>query len=359
MKHLKSVQKPHLAPVKYLCIILLCCCCCLLASCDINLNGSSLSNTSCQSNCDLGTGANGLKVIVEPDAGPDPIVSAIKDAKKSVSLEIYLLSNQDIISALEDDANQGIDVRVMLEQHPFGGGNISPTTTVSKLKAAGVKAQFTNPAFALTHEKGMVIDGTTAYIMTSNFTNSALGAGSSTKNREYLIVDTNKEDVKAVAAIFQADWDRTTPDINADNLVVSPVNSRDAFSALIGSAKKTLQIEAEEMNDDTLEEALITAQQQGVEVQVILPRQDSDSGSTPKGIASIKHGGVSVREDSKLYMHAKIIIVDGKKAFVGSENISTQSLDKNRELGILISDNDVLNTLQQTFEKDWSVSKAA
>lgn len=357
MKHLNAAQKAGSSPLKYLCILLLCCCC-LLASCDLNLNGSSLSNT-CLSNCTVGTGANGLQIIVEPDAGTGPVVNAIKDAKKSVWLEIYLLSNQDIISALEEDANRGIDVRVMLEQHPFGGGNISPTTTVSKLKSAGVKAQFTNPAFKLTHEKGMVIDQATAYIMTSNFTNAALGAGSSTRNREYLIVDTNKKDVQAVASIFQADWDRTTPDISNDNLVVSPVNSRNAFTTLIGSAKKTLQIEAEEMNDNSLEEALITADQQGVEVQVILPKQNDNSGSTPDGIASIKHGGVSVREDSKLYMHAKIIIVDGKKAFVGSENISTQSLDENRELGIIISDNDVLNTLQQTFEKDWSQSKAA
>lgn len=357
MKHLNSARKTASLPLRYLCILLLCCCC-LLASCDLSLSGSGLSNT-CVSNCTVGTGANGLQVIVEPDAGLDPVVNAITDAKKSVWLEIYLLSNQDIINALEEDANRGIDVRVMLEQHPFGGGNVSPTTTVSKLKAAGVKAQFTNPSFKLTHEKGMVIDNTTAYIMTSNFTNSALGASKSTKNREYLIVDTNKEDVQSVAAIFQADWDRTTPDITNDNLVVSPVNSRNVFSTLIGSAKKTLQIEAEEMNDDALEEALIAAQQQGVEVQVILPKQDSDSGSTPEGIASIKQGGVSVHEDSKLYMHAKIIIVDGKKAFVGSENISTQSLDKNRELGIIISDGDVLNTLQQTFETDWSQSKAA
>jgi cardiolipin synthase len=49
---------------------------------------------------------------------------------------------------------------------------------------------------------------------------------------------------------------------------------------------------------------------------------------------------------------------DGKKAFVGSENISTQALDANRELGIIVSDQDVLNTLQQTFQHDWSDSQA-
>jgi phosphatidylserine/phosphatidylglycerophosphate/cardiolipin synthase-like enzyme len=65
-----------------------------------------------------------------------------------------------------------------------------------------------------------------------------------------------------------------------------------------------------------------------------------------------------VKEDPKLYMHAKIIVVDGKTAFVGSENISTQSLDRNRELGIIVSDAGVLNTLQSTFQKDWTVSQS-
>jgi cardiolipin synthase len=44
---------------------------------------------------------------------------------------------------------------------------------------------------------------------------------------------------------------------------------------------------------------------------------------------------------------------------VGSENISTQSLDANRELGIIVSDQGVLNTLQQTFQQDWGDSQAA
>ena len=53
------------------------------------------------------------------------------------------------------------------------------------------------------------------------------------------------------------------------------------------------------------------------------------------------------------------LVVDGQVAFVGSENISTASLDRNREVGILIADQAVLNTLQQTFQQDWQDSQAA
>ena len=112
------------------------------------------------------------------------------------------------------------------------------------------------------------------------------------------------------------------------------------------------------MNDSDIEQALANATQQGVQVEVILPAASSTSGdSNSQGIATIKQGGVQVREDAQLYMHAKIIVVDNKVAFVGSENISAQSLDQNRELGIIVSDPSVLNTLQTTFHYDWGASQ--
>lgn len=332
----------------------------LLASCDININIPNISASSsnqCQSNCTMGTGASGLNVIVEPDAGPGPIVDAIRGAQKSVWMEMYLLTNKSVITALEDDANNGIDVRVLLEQHPYGG-SVSPQETLAKLKAAGVKAQPSDPDFALTHEKGLIIDGSTAYIMTSNMTNAALGTGNYTKNREYDIIDTNVQDVQAIMAIFQADWNHSTVSFNDPDLVVSPLNSRTAFNTLIASARHTLLVTGEEMQDSGIEQDLATAARRGVKVQVILPAPGgSSSDSNADGIVTIKQAGVEVREDPHLYMHAKIFVVDGQTAFVGSENISAQSLDKNRELGIIIADNNVINTLQQTFQQDWNGSQ--
>jgi cardiolipin synthase len=333
--------------------------CLFLVGCDINPSPAN-SSSQCQSNCTLGTGTQGVQVFVEPDAGEHVITDAIRSARKSVWLEIYLLTDRNAINALEEDAQRGIDVRVMVEPHPFGGGG-SPTRTIDQLKAAGVQAQTTSPTFALTHEKGMVIDDT-AYIMTSNFTRSALGGSSgssSVTNREYGIIDTNPQDVQAVRNIFTADWNRSDAQFQDTNLVVSPINSRNAFTSLIASAHSSLLIEAEEMNDSAIEQALISAAQHGVHVQVVLPAPaGSSSDRNSQDISAIKQGSVQVREDGHLYMHAKIIIVDGKTAFVGSENISTQSLDRNRELGIIVSDANVLHTLQQTFQQDWSDSQS-
>lgn len=337
--------------------------CLFLSGCDAStgLNWTSFGtndSTSNPGNITIGQGTQGVQVFVEPTAGESDITNAIDQAKQSVWLEIYLLTDTKIIRALENAAHRGLDVRVMLEPHPYGMGSVSPRKTLDKLSAAGVKAQPTSSNFSLTHEKGMIIDGQTVYIMTCNFSRAALGGSRSIANREYGIIDTNAQDVQAVSAIFNGDWGQTTPQYTDPNLVVSPDNSRNAFASLINGAHKTLAIEAEEMQDSQIEHDLVNAAQRGVQVQVILPAPSGTGGdSNSQGISTIKQAGIQVREDSQLYMHAKIIIVDGQQAFVGSENISAASLDHNRELGVIVSDQNVLNTLQQTFQQDWRNSQ--
>lgn len=323
-------------------------------------NGTDSNTDTTNTNVDTDTGAStsaqNVELYIEPQAGESVITNAITGAKKSVWVEMYLLTDKKVLTALEDTASRHIDVRVMLEDHPYGGGSVSPTETMDKLKASGVQTKTTNPTFALTHEKGMVIDGTTAYIMTSNFTLAALGASKSTLNREYGIIDTNTQDVNNVKEIFTADWNRTQAQVTSSNLVVSPLNSRNSFISLIKAAKSSLLIEAEEMNDPAVEQALVSQEKAGIKIEVILPKGNTNND----GIAVIERGNnIQVKEDSHLYMHAKIIVVDQKKAFIGSENISTASLDQNRELGIVVSDTTVLNSLQQTFQTDWTASQAA
>src|SRR5438034_11557878 len=111
------------------------------------------------------------------------------------------------------------------------------------------------------------------YIMTSNFSRSALGGSSGSsvyRNREYGIIDTNQQDVQATAAIFMVDWNHSTAQFNDPNLVVSPINSRNDFTTLINSARSTLLIEAEEMIVSDIEQAIAIVAQHSVQVVFIL-----------------------------------------------------------------------------------------
>jgi phosphatidylserine/phosphatidylglycerophosphate/cardiolipin synthase-like enzyme len=192
----------------------------------------------------------------------------------------------------------------------------------------------------------MVIDGSTAYILTMNFTRSAF-----TRNREFGIVDHGSQDTRAVDAIFNADW-LSRPAVSRDqNLLLSPVNSRAGFLALLGRARRSVQVYAEEVQDKGIEAALIAAHRRGARVQLI---SNAGDATNVKGLARLHAGGVEVRLLSSPYIHAKAILVDNRWAFVGSENISPTSLDHNRELGVLISDLDALARLATTFAHDWS-----
>ena len=343
------------------CSAILFCLTLALASCTIPSTTATVPTAqSAVTTCDGSLcAASGVSVFVEPDAGETPLLNAIKGATDSIWVEVYLLTDNNVTNALEDAANRGVDVRVMLEPHPFGGAAAQPL--IDSLNAAGVKAQASNSVFRYTHEKMMLVDDATLYILTANLSRAALGGNGSTKNREYGVIDTDSKDVAEVQTIFQDDWDRKTPPSSAyaqAQLVLSPVNSRATLAALIASAKKTLHVEDEEMADDASEAAMIAAAKRGVNVEVILPKPDTASSDDPD-VPNLLAGGVHVRFITSPYMHAKLVVADGVLAFTGSENFSATSLDKNRELGIMIDDTQALATFEHTFGLDWAVAKAA
>jgi phosphatidylserine/phosphatidylglycerophosphate/cardiolipin synthase-like enzyme len=183
-----------------------------------------------------------------------------------------------------------------------------------------------------------------------------LGGSSLGRNREFGVIDTHGEDVAEAVAIFQADWNRTQPMLHGANLVVSPVNSRAKITALIASAQTSLQIEDEEMYDTSSENALIAAARRGVSVRLILP---GPADIEVADVARLKAGGVQLVYVSAPFIHAKVIVADGRLAFVGSENFSSTSLDENREVGLLLADTTALATITTTFERDWAVGDPA
>jgi phosphatidylserine/phosphatidylglycerophosphate/cardiolipin synthase-like enzyme len=291
-------------------------------------------------------------LIVEPDEGTGPIVQEIAQAKRSVDLVIYLLSDRDIITALKAARARGLTVRVMMEEHPYGGG--SGNGGVAKdLQSAGITTAWSNPVFKLTHQKTLVVDESRAVIMTLNLTASAFS-----RNREFAIVDTDAGQVQEIEQVFNADWNRQKVTPANPALVWSPDNSRTKTINVIKGAKKTLLIYNEEMQDTATQQAIVDASRRGVQVRVLMTGAEEGDDPNEPGRQQIAGAGAEVRLISTPYIHAKMILADagesGASAFVGSENISTASLNGNRELGILLQDATQLNRLKTTFEHDWA-----
>lgn len=281
-------------------------------------------------------------VFIEPGDGRGPLLDEIGAARRSIDLEVYIVTDDIILSALEDAQRRGVAVRVILEEHPFGGAGRQPDI-FSRLEEIGIAVRWGNPAFRFTHIKTMVVDDEVAVIMNQNLTTSAF-----TTNRDFGVITNQPDAVRTAAEIFEADWTRgAEPD--PEPLVVSPTNARETLLGLVEGASVSLDVYAEVLRDPELLEAFIAAEERGVQVRVII----SPSAEFAAEREALAAAGVDLRLMSALYVHAKMIMADGKGAYLGSQNLSATSLDLNRELGIIVDDPISLSRLARTFDLDF------
>ena len=289
-------------------------------------------------------------LFVEPDDGREPILAELDNATASIDLEVYLLSDPEILNALEAAVARGVRVRVIMEEQPFGGAG-THQETFTRLESARVAVRWSNPTFRFTHIKTFVIDKRVAIIMNLNLTRSSF-----TKNREFGVIVTRPAEVAQAAAIFEADWTRGAEPPDGP-LVVSPTTSREDLLTLIDGATETIDVYAEVVRDPEIVTALLGAEERGAEVRLMV---SADSDANDRGReerAMLTDGGVEVRLASGVYIHAKMILVDDASAYVGSQNFTATSLDQNRELGIILDQPANIARLGQTFDDDFANGK--
>jgi cardiolipin synthase A/B len=72
-------------------------------------------------------------------------------------------------------------------------------------------------------------------------------------------------------------------------------------------------------------------------------------------LAQLRSCGVNIRlyHGQRYYIHAKLLVIDGRRALVSSQNLSTGSLQYNRELGITLRTKDLVSRLTGDFDADY------
>lgn len=287
-------------------------------------------------------------LITEPGPGDRPFVKAVQRARSSIDLVMYELEDPQFEQALVSAEQRGVRVRVLLNGGYYGGGSSANQTAYRYLRAKRVPVRWSPSRFALTHQKTLVTDGRTADIMTLNLVDEDYPT-----SRDFAVVDTSGRDVAAIERTFTADWNnqRVTPSDGAD-LVWSP-GALSSQLSLINSARHGLDVYNEEMNDSAVTSALQAAARRNVDVKVVM----TASSEWDSAFARLADSGVHVRtykQDASLYIHAKMLLVDGRRVFLGSQNFSAGSLDANRELGIILDAETVIDPLERTFAGDYS-----
>lgn len=293
-----------------------------------------------------------ISLIVQPEAGSAPIVEAIDGASKSVWLQIYILTDPAVIEALCRASERGLDVRVLLEEHPFNPGNpnssLSTNAGVAEaLAARGVHVAWTNPNFNFTHAKSMIVDGDTAYVLTYNLTKAGAGG-----NREFGVINRSPSDVAELKRLFLADSGHELYRSSDPDVVVSPDNARFRILGLMERAKSELVVGVEVISDPEAMALLVGKARAGVSVRVLVGGVKKIPANLPP-IRQLMAAGVPVKHQGKPFLHAKYAIADGREAYVGSINLTTNSLDANRELGLIVRDAEAVSQLQAVFGLDW------
>lgn len=278
--------------------------------------------------------SSGVTVQVQPTDSGAALLAAIRGAKKSVHMTMYLLTSNETIDALGDLKQAGKDVKVVLNQNFPSSGNENQSA-FDKLTGRGVAVKWASNGYTFTHAKTILIDGEKAVIMTMNLTFT-----SPKSNREYIATDTDPQDLSDLEKIFSADFDGKSVSLPS-KLVISPESAnslhpaRSHLKQLIDSAKTSLDIEAQSLADNGIVDAIILAQQAGVEVRVVVDSQTLNTPAQTAALAKLKQYGIPIRGLASPDMHAKAIVVDRAKTFVGSHNMTSTALEQNREIGVM------------------------
>jgi cardiolipin synthase A/B len=289
-----------------------------------------------------------------PASAPTWFYNQINDATTSIDLTMYELQDTTAEDDLGAAAGRGVDVRVILDQREKSENQ----SAYNYLTSHGVNVVWSWSKYYYTHEKCMVVDGTTADIMTLNLQSQYYST-----TRDFAVVDTNAKDIRAITKVFNADYAHSsvTPGKGAD-LVWSPTTAQKDLTGLINNAQTSLQIYSEEMDDPTITTDLVNAAKRGVSVKVVGENEDGEYDSEYN---ELYKAGVEISYYSSstgFYIHGKVIMADYSssspgKIFIGSQNFSNTSLKENRELGLIISNATIESSVNSDFNSDFAGGK--
>lgn len=198
-----------------------------------------------------------------------------------------------------------------------------------------------------THSKIALVDSW-FWIQTANLTHSSFVA-----NREHFFYSENSGVRNSLNIIFDKDWnwEEILLDDIHPNLIICNINCRESIEYLLSSAEKSILIQTQYILDENILDILKEKSVELEEMRFIVSDTDSND-------FLIEYFGPWVaRKFTKYYNHTKIILVDDEILLLWSINLSDTSLDKNREIWILIIDKDIISEYKKLFENDRKICK--
>lgn len=143
----------------------------------------------------------------------------------------------------------------------------------------------------------------------------------------------------SVAAERTASWEVCfTPGGNCTDVIVKE----------IGSARKSILVQAYSFTSPPIAEALVKAKARGVDVRVILDK--SQRTEKYSGATFLTNGGVPILIDNNhAIAHNKVMVLDDEVAITGSFNFTRAAQERNAENVLVLRD----KALSAQYTENW------
>ncbi len=319
------------------------------------------------------------------------VVDAIDQARRSVYIETYILaddsSGERVASALIAAAARGIDVRVVVDG--FGTKPYLTPALEGALRSAGVivvryredaiRMNWRRARLRRLHRKLVLIDGESAFVGGINMIDDMNTPGQTPPRVDFAIRVEGPILLPIVSAVMrlwrvlrlvQVDLPRLQPlqleavttargTIKAKFVVRDNFRFRRQIELAYLAALRVARTEVVIANayffpGIRFRRALIAAVSRGVKVTLILQARVEFRllhYATKALYGQLLSGGVHIVEYERSFLHAKVAVVDGNWATVGSSNIDPFSLLLAREANVFVRDAEFAGNLRRELHK--------
>jgi PLD-like domain len=278
-------------------------------------------------------------------------VSTLKHAQ-SIALTAYTLRDGRVLQALEAAARGGADVRVRLERDPLDDAGATlhqaNAASIAALRAAGAKAEATEPGEPALHLKAAVVDGV-AWLDDRNWASG--GA-------ERILRDDDPDDVAAVTSAVSggpgADGHLATTKSGAQWLEADVIRAAGAGP---------LVVESESFGTGAIYNALLHRAQAHEPTRLIVAgREVAEAGSRSERsrLEHLAALGVEIRVGD--VNHGDLdekLAVSSDDCWVGSANATyaREAFGEQRDWGVASREPGLVDGLRAAFERNWSAAR--
>ena len=328
-------------------------------------------------------GSDAIQLFIEGDLLFEAMLAAIANAKHEVWMETYIFADDEVgrrfTQALSERARAGVQVRLLVDAlgslfqfyHLLG----------RELKQAGVTVRhfhrwhWREPLQynRRDHRKLLVVDGQEAFLGGFNIHHQSskhyFGAARWRDTHTSFQGRLAQQAAELFDAFWHGDRHRLPKEETQASSVLVPNQSRACrrrlaciYADAFGSAEKQICLTTPYfVPDHRTQKVLLAAVKRGVEVRLLVPRTSDvrlARWAANAIYACLLDAGVRIFEYLPRMLHAKVFIVDGKWATLGTANLDYRSLFQNYELNLVSHDPDFCGRLQAQFEADLTEASA-